>query len=97
MDWIIARAGDSCGRCSAPIGAGEAYAKVSEARRTRCAACVAEVFGLEPPEAVYRPVASYPALPSTIHQGFTSPRAFSERAKTAVRDGKLAQVSEHDR
>jgi hypothetical protein len=56
MTWLVARGAESwlrCGRCRAPIGAGEPYALVTSAGLKRCLACVRAVFGVEPPAAIW--------------------------------------------
>jgi hypothetical protein len=56
MTWPVARGEASwlhCGRCRAPIGAGEPYALVSVAALKRCLACMSAVFGVAPPAAIW--------------------------------------------
>lgn len=92
MNWVIAHAGGvRCGSCGAAIGQGEPYATVTAAQLRRCAECMKKTFEAEPPAELWAKTPETDVLPDVFREAQAR-----MATKGEVRDGKLAQLTEHD-
>lgn len=97
MNWCIAHQSvmrPHCGSCGATIGAGEAYATVSVANKPRCAKCVKATFNEEPPAELWAAKPETDLLPDVVRQAVGHGWV---KVGHVPRDGKLAQLNEHDK
>jgi hypothetical protein len=94
MNWLMAQASKvlTCGRCAVPISAGEPYAEVTSAHLPRCQTCMKSQFDAEPPATLWQAQPPTDVVPAVVRE-VVWPKTIGARL---VRDGKLAQLTEHD-